>query len=86
LFAFWFSGTISCRFGKLLHYEHHGYDSTYEGRLLLFFEEGLLVGQRVVHYKPEVSRHAGDDFDAEDDLELQALIDHDGQDANEQDG
>jgi hypothetical protein len=76
LFAFWFSGTISCRFGKLLHYEHHGYDSTYEGQLLLFFEKGFLIGQRIVHYKPIVSQHSRVDFDP----------DHEGQDTDANDG
>ncbi|MBN8494479.1 MAG: hypothetical protein J0M00_23930 [Burkholderiales bacterium] len=47
-FAFWFSGTLRCPLGPLLHYRHMGYSSQYAAWLELVFEGGLLTGQRVI--------------------------------------
>lgn len=49
-FAFWVTGTLRCRLGRLLRYEHMGYESLYEAELHLVFDRGLLVGQRIVHH------------------------------------
>lgn len=48
-FAFWFTGWLRCHFGSLLRYQHSPYGTTYEGELLLRFEDGFLTGQRIVH-------------------------------------
>ena len=55
-FAFWFSGVINCSFGELLFYEHTGYDSVYDKTLQLYFEHGMLKGQRILENKVSPSQ------------------------------
>ncbi len=47
VFAHWYSGTLRIPQGKLLHYVHMGYSSTYERDLFLAIEKGVLKGTRV---------------------------------------
>lgn len=57
-FAFWVTGTLGCNVGRLLRYEHIGYQSLYEGELHLIFDQGFLVGQRIVRREwsaPDIS-------------------------------
>jgi len=43
VFAKWFTGPIRIEMGKRIKYVHGGYDSVYEGDMLLKFENGVLV-------------------------------------------
>lgn len=63
-FAFWCTGTLRCPFGARLKYVHSGYGSTYERDLLLNFEDGFLVGQRIVDNMPASRPHASDQVSA----------------------
>lgn len=47
VYAHWYSGTVRLPEGRLLHYEHGGYASTYERDRLLRFDKGVLVETRV---------------------------------------
>jgi hypothetical protein len=48
ILADWFSGLVRIPRGKMLHYVHMGYDSTYERELFLTFEKGKLIAQEEV--------------------------------------
>lgn len=50
--ADWYSGALVCPMGELLHYEHSGYDSTYEYEMILWFIEGFLVETRLSICRP----------------------------------
>lgn len=52
VFAFWYTGVVRCHWGPCLEYVHTGYMSRHAGELHLHFEDGCLVGQRIVHYEP----------------------------------
>lgn len=52
VFAFWCTGVVQCHFGPCLEYVHSGYASRHAGELALHFEDGYLVGQRIVHHEP----------------------------------
>ena len=49
-FAFWVTGTLSCRIGRVRHYRHMGYESTCDAVLQLVFQRGLLIGQRIIRH------------------------------------
>lgn len=61
--ATWVEGELDVPLGKLLHYEHLGYESIYEKDWLLTFRRGLLVGQRT--YRNQVSKLPNADFTAQ---------------------
>ncbi|WP_395700207.1 hypothetical protein [Aquabacterium sp.] len=46
-FAFWFSETVCCPFGRLLRYEHVAYGGIRERDLFLRFHDGFLVGSSI---------------------------------------
>lgn len=48
VFAHWFTGEVRCPYGKILHYIHMGYASTYEQDLFLTFSKGILISKRIV--------------------------------------
>ena len=48
VFAEWFTGEIRIPTGNRLQYVHMGYASAYEKDLFLTFEEGKLIGKRIV--------------------------------------
>jgi hypothetical protein len=48
VFAEWFSGEIKIPQGKMLLYEHIGYESVFEKDLFLEFNKGVIVGSREV--------------------------------------
>jgi hypothetical protein len=48
IFADWFTGDITAARGKLVNYVHMGFESRYEGYLMLTFAAGRLQGERVV--------------------------------------
>ena len=48
VFASWFSGEISIPQGEMLKYVHMGYGSIYEKDLVLKFEEGVLLEEKVI--------------------------------------
>jgi hypothetical protein len=66
-FAFWVTGLIWCSFGRLVRYEHMGYESIYEGQLHLVMKDGFLIGQRIVHR--EVPKKKSEIYDWEDELD-----------------
>tara|TARA_Y100000589_G_scaffold331368_1_gene384598 strand:- start:8049 stop:8642 length:594 start_codon:yes stop_codon:yes gene_type:complete len=43
VFADWYSGTIRCPYGKLIHYVHTGYESLYSKELLFNIKEGIII-------------------------------------------
>ena len=43
VFAHWYSGTLRVPDGKILHYIHGGYSSTYESDLLITIDNGAVV-------------------------------------------
>lgn len=45
VFASWYSGIIRVPQGKLLDYEHMGYESTFESDLMLLLSHGILIGR-----------------------------------------
>ena len=47
VFASWVSGTIRVPKGKMLNYEHFGYESTFEEDLVLTFSKGILTESQV---------------------------------------
>lgn len=73
-FAFWCTGTFSCPFGELLDYVHAGYESSYEGELLLSFKEGFLVGQHIVNN--EIGVRAQEPADVLTPLEMESELMH----------
>ncbi|WP_297085464.1 hypothetical protein [uncultured Draconibacterium sp.] len=48
VFADWFTEEMRLPCGKMLMYRHMGYESVYEKDIFLKFENGVLVGERVV--------------------------------------
>ncbi|WP_139923978.1 hypothetical protein [Hymenobacter sp. DG01] len=61
--ADWVEGTLDVPLGKLLRYEHLGYESIYEKDWLLTFRRGRLVGQRT--YRNQVNKLPDEDFTAQ---------------------
>jgi len=53
VFAKWFSGEIRIPQGKLLEYEHMGFESIYEEDLMLTFEDGVLIGEHIIDNRTE---------------------------------
>ncbi|MDR0533046.1 MAG: hypothetical protein LBH01_03740 [Verrucomicrobiales bacterium] len=53
LMATWFSGVLRVPQGKELRYVHMGYGSIYEQDLYLMFDQGKLIGKRVVKNDPK---------------------------------
>ena len=51
-FAFWFTGMLRCPMGKQLAYRHYGYGSIFERELCLCFQDGRLIGSRIVDNLP----------------------------------
>lgn len=47
VFAHWYNGELRIPQGRLLHYVHGGYSSTYERDLFLSVRAGLVVSRRV---------------------------------------
>ena len=47
VFADWYSGVIRIPQGKLLHYEHMGYESTYERDLIIEIDAGTVTKSEV---------------------------------------
>lgn len=47
VFAHWYSGTLRIPRGKLLHYLHAGYGSTYEEDLVFMIEKGVVIGKTI---------------------------------------
>jgi hypothetical protein len=45
VFADWFTGDIRIGVGEIVNYVHYGYDSIYEGEMILKFINGVLVEQ-----------------------------------------
>ena len=43
VFAEWYSGTLRIPYGKMIYYQHSGYDSIYEKEILLKIESGKLI-------------------------------------------
>lgn len=48
VFAHWYTGEVRCPVGECVEYVHAGYASRYERDLILAFEGGELVGERIV--------------------------------------
>ncbi len=48
VFADWFSGEIRIPQGEMLQYVHLGYESIFEKDLMLKFEQGILIDERVI--------------------------------------
>jgi len=52
VFADWFSGTIICPYGDLVHYIHMGYESIYENDLYIEVLNGLVIQTTTVDNRP----------------------------------
>src|SRR5690606_11465040 len=48
VFANWFSGDIRIPKGEIMVYVHMGYDTIYEGELILTFEDGILIDEKEI--------------------------------------
>lgn len=60
--ATWFTGGLQCPLGKMLRYEHSGYETVREYDLILWFIEGQLVEQRL--NRNRIPKHIPPDDDA----------------------
>lgn len=49
VFAEWVNGEIWLPHGEMVNYIHSGYDSIYEKELILKFEKGVLMDERLVY-------------------------------------
>ena len=52
VFAHWYTGEVRCPVGECVEYVHMGYASRYERDLILAFEGGELVGERIAGNAP----------------------------------
>lgn len=53
VFAKWWSGDITCRFGEVLAYKHMGFASIYEFERKLTFVAGILVADETIRHTME---------------------------------
>lgn len=48
VFANWFTGEIRIPQGEMIQYIHMGYESIYEGELILNFKEGVVIEEQLI--------------------------------------
>ena len=56
VFANWFTGEIRIPTGKILKYVHMGYESTLEKDIMLQFQDGVLISEKVIDNREEFKK------------------------------